>query len=233
VPRKIESELRFFVPFAIFEKIIEDAQPTHVTQSYLPPALIPKLLRRHRINERVSYSNEFSTARIRASSSSCGGTLYELEFKAPKIRSGEMRISRLVLPAPVILSESEFQELANDATEGTLVKNRYLRTGSIYSNGATIPCVAEIDEFLAGGAPLRRFIKPLVTLDLELPDETLVDQLISGSHSFEFLRYCPDMNYMNTKVSAPLSNRKIALHGLGRRQTQSLRELRRISEKLL
>jgi hypothetical protein len=229
---QVESELRFFVPASLLKDIVEGQKPSLITQSYLPAAHIPTLVERYRIDDWVTYTHEFSIARIRSVKSALGETSYELELKAPKLRCGEAKLSRLILPAPIPLSKKEFEDLAQDATGGTIVKRRYTKEGFVGTGRSATRCSAELDEFLAGGVPLRRFKTPFITLDIEIPDDTLASQLISGEHSFPFLDRCIDMNYVNTELCSSLSNRKVARNGLGSKQMKTLKTLERMLQML-
>lgn len=228
----VENELRFFVPASLLKDIVQDEKPSLITQSYLPAACIPILIERYRIRDWVNYTDEFSTARIRSVKSALGETCYELELKAPKLLCGEAKLSRLILPAPIPLSKKEFEILKKDATSGTIVKRRYIKEGFVGTERSATRCSAEIDEFLAGGIPLKGFKIPFVTLDIEIPDNSLASHLIAGEHSFPFLNRCIDMNYVNTELCSSLSNRKVARNGLGNKQLKTLKTLERMLQML-
>jgi hypothetical protein len=224
----VETELRFFVPASLLKSIVGDQKPSLIVQSYLPQACIPELLERYQVHKWVSYADEFSVARIRAIENASGKKSYELEFKAPKMCQRDSKISRNILPTPIALSAKEFKDLERSATDGTLAKRRYVKHGLVGTKGSTTRCSVEIDEFLAGGIPLERFKVPLITLDMELADDTMVGHVISGEHSFSFLDRCIDMNYVNTQLCSPLSNRKVARKGLGSKQLNAIKALNRM-----
>lgn len=229
---KIESEVRFLVPPSLLTEIVGRQKPSLITQSYLPERLIPSLIDRYQICDLVDYSQEFSIARIRATKASSGGASYELEFKAPKVVQGGRKLSRLILPAPISLCKDEFEDLKRDATEGTIIKHRYTKQGLLGSGSSAVRCYAEIDEFIAGGVPLKRLSRPFVTLDIELPDDNFTSYLVSGEHSFDFLDRCVDMTWVNSEICSPLSNRKVARQGLGNKQMKALSTLDHMLRKL-
>ncbi len=224
----IEAELRYFVPLSLFKEVTEGKKPLLIVQSYLPRTLIPDLLEHYEIHQWVNYADKFDVARIRAVQDPTGTSSYELEFKTPKFSSGNVRSSRHILPHPIPITASDFTTLQEHATDGTLVKRRYTVHGQIGPKKRATPCVAEVDEFIAGGIPHKKFETSFVTVDIELSQQQLIHRLISGQHTFDFLAKCVDMNIVNSKLCSPLSNRKIARNGLGDKQIKALQSLERI-----
>jgi hypothetical protein len=231
--------MRFFVPakllegpVKLFERIVQGQKPTRIIQSYFPDKLLGSLLKRFGVHEQIQYADQFSHARIRSSELPGKKMTYELEFKAPKVLSAEGKLSRLVLPQPINLSKRQYMELARDATAGTVLKDRYCLKGFLGTGVCREECLAEVDRFLAGGTTIKRFAKPLTTIDVELQDESWAQEVRAGNHTFDFLQMCPQMNALHADISAPLSNRKLARDGLESKQLQAIRILEKLSTRI-
>ncbi len=219
-PAPREIEFRYLVPPHLLSSIIGSSDPKSIVQHYFPPSSLKGLLKRFSVHALVAGADSFTSARVRKTLGQRGDVSYDIEFKGPKEKIHDLRISRAELG--ISISPKEFKELRAAATAGMVRKLRYEVEGAVRYERASIPIIAQIDVFKMAGSPSRRLEQEYVTADIELSEARLVLPFCGGNHTFSFLSECIDMNANGKKIRKHLSSSQVAHAGLGKKQLAAL-----------
>ena len=227
-PREIE--VRYFVPDALTESLTARKEYIVIEQHYFPQKTVRDLVQQFGVSRVVADYDDFSTARIRRTKYSEDVTIFELEFKGPKVLAAGAPISRSEFG--IAISKELFEELSGDATAGSLKKRRYNINGKIEDGSAWKSATGHLDIVRRAGPSLEKVRPCFATIDIELSTARLLPALRAGRHSFRFLRECVEINRMDSDIRSSIANSSIARNGLQDEQKEALKELSQEAKRL-
>jgi CYTH domain-containing protein len=225
VAQSTEIELKFFIPANILKPLIQGRESFQIEQHYFPKDVTTILKREFSLPLLVEDSHEFKVARIRQTRLPDGAYHHLIEFKGPKadISRREFGIS---------IHQYTYRRLLEQATGGSVLKNRFEIPGIIRHNRRDIISVAQVDVVLKAGSPLEALHQSLATVDIELASPDLAETLLKGDHSFDFLNMCVPLFGESREIGKEISTRKLAKRGLDGDGKNALQELKRAAKRL-
>ena len=225
ISQSTEIELKFFIPDRLLRPLIRGREHFQLEQHYFPKEVTAVLKREFSLPLLVEDSAEFKVARVRQTKLPNGGVHHLLEFKGPKhdISRREFGVS---------IHKATYRRLLEDATAGSVIKNRFEIPGTITHKGRDIISVAQIDVVMRAGAPPTPLRETLATVDIELASRDLAESLLAGDHSFDFLRGCVPLFGERVESGKEIATRKLAKRGLDGDAREALKELKVAAKKL-
>lgn len=235
--RFLEREVKFFMPIDELRQWLQfdQLETLELRQRYFPASLLSNAEAIVRTRYGLELPEKISPVQARLRETiGVSGTSYCLELKGAKYGPPGKAIERMEIPLP--LTKEAFEVLSAFATDGTIIKTRYQVPGTIEDrHGLQIPVIAQIDVIaLAHKAENSkdRYVGSFATVDIELPDKSLLKRLRNGHHSFEFLRHgAVDLALQDDEVVHAVSNNRLGRKGFDDKARHAIDRLKRQYQK--